>query len=550
MSTRTAVLSALAAGLLSLPVAAGETAQRFAQLQVGPLIGGQDLVVHLRSTEPGAFTALFVGVDATPTPLGPFKPVLGMGLPGSTLLLRLTDASGQDRVAVPTAPGAFGPSCTGLPLVFQTFVKPSTSSALLFASNVEAVEVEPVCAPVTPFLVDDSAARFPVGYDTLGAVDVQTLDVNRDGFEDLILGTELSLALWVNDGTGVFVDETAARLSYDGLPNGGVFVVDLDRDGHDDLVVAGGYDDFFSIPDRVWYADGFGGFVQDTSGAFPVDEGQTQDFVFRDVNGDGELDMLKCIAEEQHLGAPGGPDQLYLGTGAGGFVKDTAFESALWNVPGDRSINADAGDVDNDGDQDVVIAKADGVANLLLINDGTGGFSEEGSSRILPLWDDNSQDVALADLDLDGDLDMVVANSHFSWPANISGDLLYNDGTGVFTEDANSDLEISTPADTIRLSVYVEDVDADGDDDVLMGVHDLFAGADQLLFLNQGGAQGGTLGELTREFWFDPGDHITYGIAVFDADRDGDNDVVQVASGVVMGTPPGLKTFFYENTRL
>ncbi|MFT7464553.1 MAG: hypothetical protein ACI9EF_002909 [Pseudohongiellaceae bacterium] len=550
MSIRSIALAVFLAAFTSTPAIAGDSKQIFGQLEVGTLIGGENFYMDLRTTEPGAFTALFFGVSGTPTPLGPVKPTLGLEIALANFLVRTTDATGRDFFSVPTGAGAYGATCIGIPVFFQTVVQPSVSLAPWFATNVEAVEIEPICAPVSPFLVDDSAARLPAGYDSLGAVDAQTIDVNRDGYDDLVLGNDLELFIWVNDGTGSFVDETATRIAYDGLPIGGIFVVDLNKDNRDDIVVAGGYDDFSSTPDRVWYGDSFGTFTLDMSGSFPQDPGQTQSFYFRDFDLDGELDFLKTVAEEQHLGAPGGPDQVYFGQPNGTWLKDTAFENASWNVPTERSVNAAVGDIDNDGDFDIFICKADGLPNLLLDNDSFGNFSNVAGTQMMPLWSDNSQDAVFVDLDLDGDLDLVVANSHFSYPANMSGDVFINDGTGTFVEDAASEVEISTMADVIRLSVYAEDIDADGDPDVMMGVHDLFAGADQLLYLNQGGAQGGTLGELVRQTWFDPGDHITYAIVAFDADKDGDNDVLQVSSGVVLAAGPGLKTFFFENTRL
>ncbi len=64
------------------------------------------------------------------------------------------------------------------------------------------------------------------------------------------------------------------------------------------------------------------------------------------------------------------------------------------------------GDVDGDGDLDAFVA-SDSEANQVWLNDGSGSFSLSGNS----LGGSYSQDVSLGDLDGDGDLDSFVANN-------------------------------------------------------------------------------------------------------------------------------------------
>ena len=130
---------------------------------------------------------------------------------------------------------------------------------------------------------------------------------------------------------------------------------------------------------------------------------------------------------------------------------------------------------------------------------------------------------------------------------------------GQFKDDPTSFLEASSFGDGIRLGLIADDLDADGDADVLVTVHDLFQGADQMLFLNQGGVQHGTEGVMVRQTWFDPpfsgtgglGDFICWGSAAFDADDDGDKDVILCGNGVVSGDPAdALTTRFLINGKL
>jgi hypothetical protein len=184
---------------------------------------------------------------------------------------------------------------------------------------------------------------------------------------------------------------------------------------------------------------------------------------------------------------------------------------------------------------------------------------------VLPLKNDNSQDAQLVDLDGDLDLDIVVANSVLGVSALNSGDVYINQGgqqggiPGQFFDDAISFLEPNNFSDGIRLSVVADDLDADGDADVIVTVHDLFAGADQMLFLNQGAAQGGVEGTFVRQTWFDPtgsglgglGDFICWGSCAFDADHDGDREVILCGNGVVGSDPTNqFTTRFLINHKL
>ncbi|MBI1381485.1 MAG: hypothetical protein GC161_10420 [Planctomycetaceae bacterium] len=528
-----------AAALLLGPTAAAQLPQSDrAPLLLGPLVSGQDLILDWRSGAPNTTAFLLLGFSGAPTVLPGFQlPALGVA-PASAFVPVATDGAGRVRLELPTVFGLF-PAGTGLEL-FAQFVAVAPNGSFV-VSNAAASAVQPDPLPSGSLVAD--AAALPAGADGFAGALVRAADFSGDGYPDVVLSNGTDVVYWVNDGTGAFVDATA-NLPHPGDAVFALAVADVDGDGDFDLVTGGGFDSANSVPNRLWRNDGAGHFQQDL--AFPAGEGQASDFGFGDFDGDGDLDLVIVNGPEGHLAEMGGLDRLYRNDGTGAFSEYAGFLGDAWNVDTDRSTAVAVGDLDNDGDLDLFIAKnglgSNGVPNVLLLNVGDGVFVDVTANFQASAFADRTAHAVFADLDLDGDLDIVAANSVMTTPTSQSNDVWINQGgiqggvTGFFADDAASFLEPLHGAG-IRLKVRVADVDVDGDLDVLLCTHDFFPPAPQLLFLNQGGRQGGTLGAFERDLSFQPGNFIAGDGVLFDADLDGDAEVMLPASGVLGGDP-------------
>jgi hypothetical protein len=178
-------------------------------------------------------------------------------------------------------------------------------------------------------------------------------------------------------------------------------------------------------------------------------------------------------------------------------------ETHVPHTPG-SSMDSQAFDADGDGDLDLLIAK-EIQPNVLLLNDGTGRMTVA-PAGMLPGTAYDSEDVAVADFDRDGDLDAAIAAED-----DQMSELYLNDGRGTFTA-ANDRL----PVRGVAQSVIAADVDRDGDADLLFGNH-----GQNFLFINQGGR----FIDQTRVRL--PAVHdLTQDLEAGDVDGDGDLDLV------------------------
>lgn len=173
------------------------------------------------------------------------------------------------------------------------------------------------------------------------------------------------------------------------------------------------------------------------------------------------------------------------------------------------SMDAGVADLDADGDLDIVVAN-EHRPNILLVNDGTGRFTD-GSQR-LPRTEHDSEDVGIADFDGDGDLDIVIVTED-----DRTNELYLNDGAGTFADASDR-----IPVEGTTNGLVVGDLDGDGAPDLLLANN----GQDFLL-LNDGS---GHFRDATAER-LPASEDVTQDMELGDVDGDGDLDLIVANEG-------------------
>lgn len=328
----------------------------------------------------------------------------------------------------------------------------------------------------------------------------------------LLLASASSVNCLAADQTGFFVDETSERLSVDTGQAARSGSGDIDNDGDIDFIVPGGAYTGGPVPLQDFLLqinDGVGQFTNEASLRLPDTAFETQyaaAVVLDDFDGDGDLDVF--VANGTSLVPPVTPvvyqNRLWINDGAGVFSDQTQVRLPDATNP---TFHASTGDIDGDGDIDIVVGNVRDQ-NRILVNNGSGYFTDETASR-LPAISDITLAVLLKDLDDDNDLDLVVANRSYG-----GSKILINNGAGEFTdESASRFISLSAPwAGDIK----VADLNSDGHVDIIFS--SILYGP--FIYINNGSGYFADE-SLNRT----PSYYNTHSLAVADFDRDGDADV-------------------------
>jgi hypothetical protein len=276
------------------------------------------------------------------------------------------------------------------------------------------------------------------------SMDSQAFDADGDGDLDLLIAKEMQPnVLLLNDGGGRMTVAPAGMLPGGAYDSEDVAVADFDRDGDLDAAIAGEDDQMSEL-----YLNAGGGFFTAANDRLPS-RGVAQSVIAADVDGDGDTDLLF-----------GNHGQNFLFINAGGrFVDQTHVRLPAVS---DLTQDLEAGDVDGDGDLDLVVGNVD--HNRLLLNDGRGFFADAPERLPLRAAIEETREADLADVDGDGDLDLYFANVPFVAGADPQDRLLINDGRGWFADQTAARIGRES---RYTLDAEFADVDRDGDLDLV-----------------------------------------------------------------------------------
>jgi len=272
-------------------------------------------------------------------------------------------------------------------------------------------------------------------------------DVNWDGFWDIGYGMHHNyssndlgdqvMEVALGDGTGQMWTAWDDSMAQEGQ-NWGMFstdFADIDNDGDLDVgAISFGADDgihvYLNLGNGAWRRSfGFAG-------------GNSQmEFYFRDVNRDGNADMI----------AAHGTGSVWLGDGAGGFTPaNTGLPSSSYGLSG-----LSVGDADNDGGCDLAFANANGGVEVWVFDDATRRWQSVSGS--LPT-SGNFEGTQLCDMNADGFIDLCAQGGGHT-------KVWLGDGAGNWTEVA--DITTPTPGYYVALRAGA-DFDHNGYPDIAL----------------------------------------------------------------------------------
>jgi len=363
------------------------------------------------------------------------------------------------------------------------------------------------------------------------------VDFDGDGDHDLAISAVDKINIYLNSN-GIISETPAFAYNLNKM----AFAMDwadMDSDGDLDLLVG-------NIPDLNLDTMTFGSqgghnnvFINDGDGLLPgpiwsnnASGRITSTVAWADVNGDGLLDaffgnrdIFEGDGTNPNLNNPLLQNHIYLNDGNGSLMNNPWWTGSSTY----STIGVEFADIDNDGDNDMVVTN-----DATHLSNGTtwGGwveyFENDGGFDATPTWRNSSSlDVGtraagvLSDYDGDGDLDLAIGKENGAVII-----LKFTDGTFEdvisWTNCEITSSGLSGDCDVRNGPISWGDMDQDGDDDLVMMTE---SGQGSCIYLNLGS-------NLSVEpAWCDSSDGRWNSMDLGDIDGDGDLDILRSSLG-------------------
>jgi hypothetical protein len=240
-------------------------------------------------------------------------------------------------------------------------------------------------------------------------------DYNNDGFLDLYVcnsGGNLQNFLYKNNGDGTFTKLTDTFLNQT-FASRNIDWIDFNNDGLQDIFVTNENNQ----NENLYLNNGDDTYSTISVPSLLQNGGSTAGSNWEDIDNDGDFDVLMVNWGNQR-------NSLYINNGDETFTK---LNQAPFSSDVSNSFGSSVGDIDNDGDLDIIISKAfttQKTVNLLYLNNNDGTFSKSNDSAVQDSgW---TYGVAFGDYDNDGWLDLFEARCYNENENNV----LFNNNGG------------------------------------------------------------------------------------------------------------------------
>lgn len=336
-----------------------------------------------------------------------------------------------------------------------------------------------------------------------GAYAVYAQDIDGDGDIDVLSASSVDdkIAWYENlNGQGSFSAEKTITTNADAARS--VYATDLDGDGDIDVLSASYADDKIA-----WYenVDGIGNFGATQIISSSAEGASSVQAV--DIDTDGDMDVVSASFKNHTISWYENID------GAGSFSSNMDITNQA-----SQTYSSHSADLDGDGDMDIISASYWGDKIEWYRNsDGQGDFD---LPNIILQNAVGASSVSLADLDNDGDLDILGASyqdSQIFWYENLDGQGALSDQKVITTISNNSD------------TILAVDIDGDGDIDVIATCR--FSFCDTIEWYENLDGLGNYDGnprklDHTKNTFLNPSIMFNRSLDAIDLDADGDLDLV------------------------